>query len=162
MEILVVRHAQAEDDSLSGRDEDRTLTDKGRIQSRDLGRHLKKINQVPQLILTSPRVRARDTAILLSEAAGSPPPLEEGALNCGARPKNIVDLLSNYQKFERVAIVGHQPDLGYLVEWWLGAGDGRIRVRKGSVIALHLNRSLQKAELQAILPWQWLISDPEV
>ncbi len=155
MEILVIRHAQAEDDSLTGRDFDRKLTSKGKRQSKDIGKLLRKAELVPELVLTSPVVRARDTATLLCGAGKFADPLIENWLSCGMRPEEAIEQLGGFSNFGRVAIVGHQPDLGMLVEHWLGCDGGAIRVRKAEVFYLALGPGLRRGHLQAALPWQF-------
>jgi len=68
MQLLVFRHGIAEDDSAGGSDFSRQLTDEGVDRTRRAAAGLRKVAPSPQVILTSPKVRARQTADLAGEA----------------------------------------------------------------------------------------------
>src|SRR6478736_1625210 len=104
MELLVIRHAKAEDQSVSGSDFDRALVEKGYEQSRRLGRFLKKVDRRPDVVLASPLVRAQQTAETLCEAASMPGPVTQGWLACGMDPETAIRELVAFSDFERVAI----------------------------------------------------------
>lgn len=134
MELLLIRHAKAESHCYD--DASRALTEKGVAQSRRVGSLLLKNDWVPDVTLSSPLVRARQTAELLCETAGAETPIIESWLACGMRPSRAMHELQAYAEFDRVAIVGHEPDFSYLAEWLLGCQTGGFHVRKASVIAL--------------------------
>src|SRR5688572_25419905 len=119
MELLVIRHAKAEDHGHPGGDGERALVAKGFEQSARLGRFLKRIDRRPDVVLTSPLVRARQTAETLCEAAEMPGPVVQGWLACGMDPEMAIRELVAFSDLERVAIVGHEPDLSSLIEWLL-------------------------------------------
>ena len=56
------------------------------------------------------------------------------------RPETALRELKVYQQFNRVAIVGHEPDFSALVEHILGAETYSIRVKKASIISLEVGR----------------------
>ncbi|MEO8681890.1 MAG: hypothetical protein ABI665_22780, partial [Vicinamibacterales bacterium] len=93
------------------------------------------------LVLTSPLVRARETAMLLaSNLRARKPPVEElDALAPGGRPAAIVEAITRHAKrHRRLALVGHEPDLGELAARLLGAR-GSIEFKKGAVCAIDVN-----------------------
>lgn len=140
MTLLLIRHATAAAHGLPGGDFVRNLVEKGQDQSQRVGKFLRKHDLIPDVVLSSPVLRAKETAEILAEE-GCPKPIIESWLACGMRPEVALQELSAYQKFSRVAIVGHEPDFSALVEHILGAEAYSIRVKKTSVISLELGRN---------------------
>lgn len=136
MELLVIRHAKAEAQGHPGGDSERALVAKGFEQSAKLGRFLKRIERRPDVVLTSPLVRARQTAETLCEAAEMPGPVVQGWLASGMDPETAIRELVAFSDFERVAIVGHEPDLSSLIEWLLGCSGSSVEVKKASISGL--------------------------
>ena len=139
MELILVRHGKAEAHGHPRGDGARALTEKGHWQSRRVGRFLRSEELVPDLVLTSPLVRGRETAELLCEAAEVDPPVVQEWLACGMRPSEALRELAAYaETMETVVIVGHEPDFSRLVGHLLGAEAGYVRVKKASVIYLSI------------------------
>lgn len=136
MKLLLIRHAKAEPWG-GASDGERALTEKGHRQSRQVGRFLEERDLVPDLVLHSPLVRARETAEIVCESCGAEAPVQEAWLSCGMRPEEALAELSAYRdSMETVAIVGHEPDFSGLVGYLLGAEGGYVQVKKASVILL--------------------------
>jgi len=116
MELLIIRHAiAAERDGQRWRDDGaRPLTPLGMRRSRRAAAGLKMITRAPDQLLTSPLVRARQTARILTEVAGWPPAEEIPELLPGAAVQKVLTLLAKKRR-KRIALVGHQPDLGALL-----------------------------------------------
>jgi phosphohistidine phosphatase len=140
MTLLLIRHATAAAHGLPGGDFVRNLVEKGQDQSQRVGKFLRKHDLIPDVVLSSPVLRAKETAEILAEE-GCPKPIIESWLACGMRPEVALQELSAYQKFSRVAIVGHEPDFSALVEHILGAEAYSIRVKKTSIISLEHGRN---------------------
>ena len=141
MELLLIRHGKAEGHGLPGGDGRRDLVAKGEDQSRRVGAFLKKEDLVPDLCLTSPLVRARRTAEIVSEYAGCDgQPVVEAWLSCGMRAETALKELAAYRgACKRVALFGHEPDFSMLVEHLIEADPGTVRVKKASVILLTID-----------------------
>ncbi len=151
MDLLLIRHAEAQ--ALSCSDSDRTLTNKGREQAQKVGDLLCKLALIPDIILTSPLVRAGQTATIMSEVLGAESPITEQWLACGMKPDRAMAELQAYSEFSRVAIVGHEPDFSGLVEWLLATESGSFRVRKASVTLLRgVSAPSRGAEMEMMLP----------
>lgn len=122
MELYILRHGDAADRLTGGyaRDEDRPLTEAGRVEVLGVVGGLLRLGLALDLLLTSPLVRARQTAELvasvLSVASG---PLDLPALAPGG---DLAEVLAAAQRGRRVMVVGHQPSLGELATW-LAWGD---------------------------------------
>jgi phosphohistidine phosphatase len=151
MELLVIRHAKAEN-AHPGGDRERALVEKGFEQSAKLGRFLKLVERRPDVVLTSPLVRARQTAETLCEAAEMPGPVVQGWLACGMDPETAIRELVAFSDFERVAIVGHEPDLSSLIEWLLGCSGSSVEVKKASITGLLVHPPAWHARLLFHLP----------
>lgn len=105
MRLVIVRHAEAEPGEP---DELRALNDEGRAQAEALGRRLRDDGILADAVLTSPLLRARETAAALG--LGTPEPHE--ALRPGATPESVREAVAG--RGETVVIVGHQPDCGQI------------------------------------------------
>jgi phosphohistidine phosphatase len=151
MELLLIRHAKAEPYAIS--DSARALTHKGREQAEKVGEFLRTHQLVPDVTLASPLVRARETAEIFCDTAEVDGPIIEPWLACGMRPSSAMNELSAYTDFQRVAIVGHEPDFSYLAEWLLGGQAGGIHVRKASMILFsNVRPPSQGAYLEMMVP----------
>ncbi len=91
-------------------------------------------------VLTSPLVRARETATLLASGLKPKPALVEvEALAPGGRPQAVIEAIKTYSKrHRRLALVGHEPDLGELAAKLLGAR-GMIEFKKGAVCLIEVD-----------------------
>jgi len=112
MRILIVRHAEA---APGDPDELRPLTPEGREHARELGRRLRDAGFAPDAVVTSPLLRARETAAAL--ALGDPTVDER--LAPGASPDDMRDVATG--RGDTVVLVGHQPDCGQTVLELAGA-----------------------------------------
>jgi len=122
--IWLLRHGEAEDGSP---DAERVLTAKGQRQARAAGAALAAIGAQIELCLTSPKVRAADTARLACEALGVEP-VTEPALGGGP-----IDPSALTAGLEQVLLVGHDPDLSMAVHTLTGA---QVRMKKGGLAGI--------------------------
>src|SRR2546423_8554210 len=114
MRLVIVRHAEA----ASGTpDELRTLTSLGREQARDLGYRLREELGTVDAVLSSPLLRARETA----EALGLGTPEPDERLAPGATAEGVREAVTG--RAETVAVVGHQPHCGRIAPALAGEND---------------------------------------
>jgi phosphohistidine phosphatase len=140
IELYLVRHAIAAERGPKFPDDRlRPLTPEGAQKFKDAVRGLASLNIVVDLVLTSPLVRARETAAILASGLGRRPIEEIDALAPGGRHAALVEVLA-YQakKCPRLALVGHEPDLGELVMRLLAA-NGTVKFKKGAVCAIDVD-----------------------
>lgn len=120
MRLLLVRHAEA---APGTPDEERLLTPRGRTQARALGERLAREGVRPDVLLTSPLRRARETAELLGRALGLVPE-DERRLAPGATPEAVEEAVAG--RGALVVAVGHQPDCGRVAAAILGGPEPSV------------------------------------
>lgn len=132
--MYVVRHGPAEDVAPSGKDFDRALTPSGRERVRDVARKLGAEGEEPRVILTSPLVRALQTAEVIAAELDVPQVETTRDLAPGGDGVRLFRALVA-EKRKRVMLVGHQPDLSLLIEDVMGTSF-RHDMLKGMVVGL--------------------------
>lgn len=152
MQLLLLRHGKAEDRSSKGTDFSRELLEKGHEQARHAARVLNATDMLPDLVLTSPVLRAKQTADTFTQTAGMPGPVIQAWLSCGLSPHTALSELTAFPDFERIMIVGHEPDFSQIIEHCLGTTAVSIEVRKGSLTCIELNPPRPRAILRFLLP----------
>lgn len=151
MDLILLRHGKAEDNHVDG-DFSRALVERGREQSRRAAHLLKSTGKLPSVVLTSPLIRARQTADEFCQTAGMPGAVIQSWLACGMTPQTAMGELVAFRDFKRVMIVGHEPDFSELIQWLLGTTVGSIDVKKGSISCLSINPPIQGAVLNYLIP----------
>ena len=141
MELLIVRHAIAfpGDAKRWPDDGERPLTAEGVKRARRAAAGLKRLTERPTLVLTSPLVRARDSAAIFAQSAHWPKAQECAALSPRGSPEEVLEALRRQAgKAVCVAVVGHQPQLGRLLALCL-QGEARaaaFELKKSAVACL--------------------------
>lgn len=120
MRVILIRHAEARVVE-GGRDFDRLLSDDGLRQARAAGVAFRALGVRLAAILTSPLVRACQTAQELAAGLDPSPAVEiRESLACGAGPRAYFDELKAWGRGD-VAMVGHMPDLARVAAVLLSA-----------------------------------------
>ena len=136
MQLLLLRHGKAEDSSPGG-DFTRELEEKGHEQARNVARILAAADLLPDLVLSSPVIRAKQTANTFTSTAGMPGPIFLEWLACGMSPETALAELSHFPEFERIMIVGHEPDMGDAIASFLGLEDtSPLNIRKATLTGI--------------------------
>jgi phosphohistidine phosphatase len=151
MELYFFRHAIAEDGSAALPDFDRKLTPEGSERTRRAGQVLQQLGIAPTRLFTSPLVRARQTADLLSDALKIAPEVR-AELAPGFDLAALSVLLSDLGDAERVLLVGHEPGFSHVVG--VITGGTRIVMKKGGLarIAVTLRKPLSGELVWLIAP----------
>lgn len=114
--LLLLRHARPTSTSPTGRDFDRPLTDVGRADARRVGQLLRHKEIKPEVVISSPAVRARETADLVCEAAGLSTQTRFDARIYEASLEELLQLVSEAEDgVETLLLVGHNPGLAELI-----------------------------------------------
>lgn len=156
MKLLVIRHAIAEDRdafAVTGQpDGRRPLTDEGRKKMKGAVRGLKTVVPRLNVLATSPLLRAAQTAEIVSQAYGGIEARTVDELSPERRPDELLGWLRGHQLGDTVAIVGHEPHLGFLVGWLLtGRNDSFVDFKKGGAVLLEFDDP--PAGGNAVLSW---------
>ena len=114
-------------------DAKRPLTPEGKDKMRAIAAGLVRAGLVADWIVSSPLVRAVETAEIVGEALGSKPPLDFcDALRPGGQPEALIAFLAKRSNRRRVLVVGHEPDMGELAARLIGAGrNANMPFKKG-------------------------------
>ncbi len=150
-QLYLLRHADAGDPTAwPGDDAERPLSAKGRRQARRLGSLLADIGWRPDVILTSPKVRAAQTARIVGRAVSVEPDPEQ-RLASGFELADLRSLLSGHPGAKRLVLVGHDPDFSAVASSLTGAA---IEIRKGAIVRIDLQDASPGAGEGAL---RWLI-----
>jgi len=145
MRLLIVRHAIALPHGTPGvADNDRPLTPEGELKFREAAKGLARILDRPQALLTSPWLRARQTAALAAAAWAAPEPKQTQALASGSFEAQA-EVLDRYPEEATVAIFGHEPWVSQLLARLLGTRhDERLTFKKGGAALVEVPDGLAK------------------
>jgi phosphohistidine phosphatase len=145
--LLLMRHAKSSWKHTELKDFDRPLNKRGQKDAPRMGRLLMEQELIPQLILSSPAVRARETVEAFIKASGSPGEVKYFDSFYLAEPSVYLDIVKTLpDDLERVMLVGHNPGL-----------EGAVQVLSGQVESLPTG-----AIAHIVLPihhWSELTSD---
>jgi phosphohistidine phosphatase len=139
MNVYLLRHgiAVARDHPATALDGERPLTAKGVKRMRREARGLRRLNISFSTVLTSPVIRARQTAEIIAETLGLESHLEEIS---GLAPESSVDHLlfglSRFQDRDHLLLVGHEPLLSHAASILLAGKGGRevkLELKKGGL-----------------------------
>jgi len=136
MDLYFLRHGDAEPAEAGLSDAERALTRKGQKTTRAEAEGMARLGVRPEVILTSPLVRARETADIVAEVLGTGPPVETELLACGCRLGELQQALAPHMGRSSVMVVGHEPDFGLLVGQL--SGGSRVAMKKGGLARLSL------------------------
>lgn len=153
MRLVIIRHAAAVPHGTPGiAEEDRPLTPEGEAKFREAARALARVFDRPDALLTSPWLRARQTAAIAG-AAWKIEPKEAKALAGGTFEEHAA-LLDAYPKDATLVIVGHEPYVSGLLARLLGVKrPERLEFKKGGVAVVDLPGALAEGGvLVAYLP----------
>ncbi len=141
MRLYVVRHGKAEQGSPTGRDEDRPLRARGERQADHLGNLFAQAERPPALVITSPFVRAFDTAERINRALEAEF-LTDGRLCVGEPVSGVIDLIREREGTGSLCLVGHNPQLEHLCGTLLaGPSAPPVRVRTGEAFVFDVDAS---------------------
>ena len=151
MRIYLVRHSEAVDRVPPMPDAARYLSARGRVSFREMARRFRDAGGLPTRILTSPFVRAVQTAEILSEAVRYDGEIVlDPRLSPGFDVAELSAVLDGCPLEREIAFVGHEPDLGGILTRLLSLPQG-YAMRKGAIAALDL--PIAGDPLRAGLAW---------
>jgi phosphohistidine phosphatase len=140
MLLHLLRHAHAGDpEAWTGDDSDRPLSEKGEAQARRLARHLEATGFRTDRIISSPKVRAVQTAGPVADRIGLSV-VTDDRLAGGLDVDTVEAVLRDAGDPESAVLVGHDPDFSDLVGLLCDAGG--VSMRKGALARIEIDRPL--------------------
>jgi phosphohistidine phosphatase len=119
--LLLLRHAKSSWKDTGLDDFDRPLNGRGQKAAPQMGKFLRKQKVQPELVLSSPAERARQTAALVMEAAKLTAPLRYDERIYEASARQLLEVVSQIEEDAKVVLlVGHNPGLEQLLEQLTG------------------------------------------
>ena len=162
MEIYLIRHGIAVERGIYPPDAERPLTDKGIAKTTKVARRLSDMRITFEYLLSSPLVRAYQTAEIIRKAG-----LSKGiTVNETLAPDGDLQtwlqwLSNNYYEDHKVALVGHQPDLGSWAEMLVfGKIKKRLTVKKAGIVGIKVTnktKPIGNSELFLLTSPKWFV-----
>jgi phosphohistidine phosphatase len=153
MELYILRHGIAVPRGTPGYpDDDRPLTEEGVEKMKAGAKGIAQVVSGFDVIISSPLVRALDTAKITAKAAAYKNEIViTEFLIPGTPMKTLLKFLEGYKDKERVLIAGHEPQLGFIASNLIGAEDSVIMFKKGGICRIDIT-SLTSGE-KGTLVW---------
>jgi phosphohistidine phosphatase len=161
MELYFLRHGRAADaESWRGTDFDRPLTDDGRERMAREAKAIVQLVPVIDRIVTSPLVRARQTAEIVAIALKATDRLvEDERLGAGFDLDRLAGILRAHDDAAALMLVGHEPALSATIGRLIGGA--AVELKKGSLARVDLPDAARLAgELIWLVPPKVLLSKP--
>lgn len=139
MQIYLLRHGIAEDGSPGQADAERALTAEGIKRLREILKRARTASVNPSVIVTSPYVRARQTAELAAEILGYEEALaRSAALTPMASPGDTWAEVRALKGEPSVLLVGHEPHMSSFTGYLLGTPELRVDFKKGAMVRVDM------------------------
>lgn len=131
--LYLVRHGSAEDVG-AGSDAERHLTPEGVRRTREVARALRTIMGEVDRIVSSPLVRARQTADIIAQQLGFEGGIEKSASLAPSAEASACLGALRCSADENIVLMGHMPHLAELASWLLvGEYGAQVKLKKASV-----------------------------
>ena len=155
LELYLIRHGLAAERGPDYPDDSkRPLTRQGMAAIRQEARALNELEISFDVIITSPLTRTKQTAEIIAETlTGKPPVTTSRALAPDGTPAAVIQELLKHPKQRRIAVVGHEPNIGELAARLIGA-PSPIQFKKGGMCRVDFEVRPPKAlgELRWFIP----------
>ena len=156
MKLYIIRHAIAVDQATSDyeSDSERPLTDKGRKKMRQIAKALRNLGVEFDLILSSPYLRACETAEILADVFKMKKKLvfSDNLIPLG-NPELLIGEINEKYSVDSLALVGHEPHLSTLIGMLVTENAKLdITLKKGGVCYLSAD-DLHHSDHRATLEW---------
>lgn len=155
MILHFVRHAEAIEATMSLPDEWRSLTKKGRATTSKMRSIIFKNGPKPGIIITSPLVRAVQTAeILFKKIHKESEIVISEHLLPGTHINKFIKYIQSYDKDSCVVIVGHEPMLSMIVSKLLDKPSDSVKIKKSACVTLAFmpNKKIKAKFLGYLMP----------
>jgi len=142
MELIFIRHAEAQSGASYAEDSLRTLTTRGRQVQEQVAKELQRRGFSPDVVLSSPRLRAEQTAWITTQViSGDVPLIEVMELDGGFAVEDLLARLEAYLDCSCVTCVGHEPDMTFWTNSLLANDEKQVSGFSNSmVVSLQFER----------------------
>jgi phosphohistidine phosphatase len=141
MQVYILRHGIAEAAKPGADDAARALLPEGKKKLREVLRLARAAGVTPSLIMTSPYRRAVETAAVAADLLGHKEELvKSDALLPGSAPTDVWEEIRVHKSAGQVMLVGHEPLLGYVVGYLLGAPQLQVDLKKGGLARIDMDQ----------------------
>jgi len=148
--LVLMRHGVAEDPDARPSDEARELTPEGLVAADVAARGLVALGVRPDVVVSSPLIRCRQTAGMVADAAGCP--LEDDdRLAPGMTTDDLLQVVIEHPDARTILCCSHQPGLTYALDALTGCGEVAFGRPQAAVVTLHSPR-VGGGTLTAVLP----------
>ncbi len=134
MQVIFFRHGPAEPrNEWKGDDAERPLTHDGRQLVTEVAAAMLRSGFVPDVILSSPLVRAQQSAAIIADCLGVPDQvLVDKRLGPGFGPEQLQKILRDYGKYTLLLLVSQEPDLSHTISKLVGRS--RLVIKKAGLV----------------------------
>lgn len=141
MEIYILRHGIAENQRPGHSDAERSLTGEGRDKLRLVLGRAREAEVLPSLILTSPLIRAVQTAEIAGEILGYQQKIiRTEALLPSSAPHEVWEEIRGRRNETGLLLAGHEPQLSQLVAFLLGTAALQVDMKKGALVRIDVDQ----------------------
>ncbi len=136
-ELIIMRHAKSDWGADAPTDRERPLAQRGVKAAKRMGRLLAMVGSAPDLVLSSPAVRARTTVELAAEAGGWAAPVEiVDSFHGGGWNDVVTGVLAAAGDVRRILVAGHEPTWSDLVSVLIGGGGVAMPTGAAACVAI--------------------------
>jgi phosphohistidine phosphatase len=140
MQIYLLRHGIAEDAKPGRSDAERRLTEEGKEKLRRVLERARAADVSPSLILTSPLVRAVETAEIAAEVLGYKEKLmRTKALEPSASPPQVWEEIRSHKNEAQLLLAGHEPLFSQVAAYLLRSPALQVDMKKGALVRIDVD-----------------------
>ena len=154
MEIYIVRHGDAEPRVSGLAEADRKLTPKGKRDTERMARLAAAMNVRPDITLTSPYRRAKETAAIVLNSLKSDKLVETSTLLPEEKPEQVWKEIRSHAKAREILVVGHEPQLSAFVAYLLDSPDLTLDFKKSALVRIQIDKLGAAPEGE----WKWIVT----
>ena len=153
MEIYLLRHGISENDSPTGRDADRRLTEEGRVKLRDVMKRIAAAGVRPDALISSPFVRAKQTAEIAKEILGCKEDLLfTEALVPDSDPQAVwQEIRTIHHRSPSILLASHEPLMSRCTAYFLKSQELLVDFKKGAVVRIDFDQ--MGVQPRGVLKW---------
>lgn len=155
MDLLILRHGEAGRHSLSPGDSKRSLTSEGRQEIVDLSNGLKSLGIKLDKVFTSPLLRAKQTAEIVTKSLKYKGTIEDlNSLKPEGNRLEFYSVLSKLKQESVILVVGHEPYLSEMISEAISQSGCRINLKKAGMARIRVISTLPKIKGEL----RWLLT----